>query len=157
MKNKCIIVVLILCFLIGGIGGYFIHPLLQKQTDAAIEKAVAAVTAEPEATAKTDESEDAELIRNGAIGRIDYPLIDLYFSHEKMYTLELSKWDGQKVKEYSAKGDFFQYNKGDFSIITCPSGMGTTPEYILAVYEGKKRIRVIDCAHVRSGMMDDKW
>lgn len=147
----------VLCFLTGGIGGYFINPLFQKQAVVEPDKAAATVTATPDASAETDGQEDDKSVKQGSIGRIDYPLIDVYFEHDKTYTLELVEFGGKIEKEYSEKGDFFQYNKEYFSIITCPSGRGTTPPYMLSVYEGKKCIKTIDCAGIRPGMMDDKW
>ena len=103
-----------------------------------------------------DEKQDAEF--QNSIGRIDYPLIDLYFEGEKTYRLELVDYTGQNVvKEYTDQGDFFQFTKEYFSIITCPSGRGTTPPYILSIYEGETRIKDIDCVEVRPGILDDKW
>lgn len=157
MKNKRIIMVGVVCFLIGGLGGYFINPLFQKQAVVETDKAAATVTATPDVSVETDEQEDDKSVKQGSIGRIDYPLIDVYFEHDKTYTLELVKFGGEKEKEYSAKGDFFQYNKENFSIITVPCGLGTTPDYELALCEGKKLIKYMDCVEVRPGMMDDKW
>lgn len=156
---KRLIFVGVLCFLVGGVGGYFVNSLFQKKEVPVTDQAAATVTATPDASVETDEQEDARLVKQGAIGRIDYPLIDVYFEHDKSYTLELVKFgeESKKEKEYTAKGDFFQFNKGDFSVITFPSGLGTTPSYYLSVYEGKKCIKWIECAVVRPGMMDGKW
>lgn len=154
---KRLIFVGVLCFLVGGAGGYFVNSLVQKKEVPVTDKVTATVTATPDASVETGEQEDDNLVKQGADGRIDYPLIDVYFEHDKTYTLELAKFDGEKEKEYTAEGDFFQYNKENFSIITIPSGLGTTPDYVLSVYEGKKRIKIIDCAGVRPGMMDEKW
>lgn len=154
---KKLIFVGVLCFLVGGAGGYFVNTLFQKKEVPVTDQAAATVTATPDASVETDEQEDARSVKQGSISRIDYPLIDVYFEHDKSYTLELAKFDGEKEKEYTAEGDFFQYNKENFSIITIPSGLGTTPDYVLSVYEGKKRIKIIDCAQVRPGMMDGKW
>lgn len=152
MRN--IILTGILCFLIGGIGGYFIHSALQGEEVMVSDKP--AVTSAP-AELSSDEEEDKKGTGQDSISRIDYPLIDLYFERDKTYKLELVEYSGEAYKEYTAKGDFFQFNKENFSILTCPSGRGTTPPYILSVYEGKKRLKTLDCFGVRPGIMDDKW
>ena len=53
--------------------------------------------------------------------------------------------------------NFFQQNKGGFSILTVPSGIGTTPQFTLSIYEDDKCIKTIDCIEVRKGILDDKW
>lgn len=133
------------------------NTLVQKNEFPVTDKVTETATPSPDASVKADEQEDERFVTQGSDGRIDYPLIDVYFEHDKTYTLQLVKFGGEKEKEYTAKGDFFQFNKENFSIITCPSGRGTTPGYVLSVYEGKKRIKDIDCFKIRPGMMDDRW
>lgn len=152
---KRIIMVGVLCFLAGGIGGYLVNPFFQKKENPVTDQAAA--TTAPTELPVSDEQEDQKLMQQESISRIDYPLIDLYFEADKTYKLELAEYSGEKIKEYSAKGDFFQFNKEYFSILTFPSGRGTTPDYILSVYEGKKRIKTIDCGMIRPGIMDGKW
>lgn len=108
---------------------------------------------------REDEEEDAGLNSHDSIGRIDYPLLDIYFEEDKTYRLALVDYapPNKVCKEYEDKGRFFQFNKEYFSIITLPSGRGTTPEYILEVYEGEKCIRQLDCVCVRPGVLDEKW
>lgn len=107
---------------------------------------------------ETDADEDARLNRQNSLARIDYPLIDLYFEHDKEYRVVLTKFMQDEIcKEYTDTGDFFQQNKGNFSILTIPAGMGTTPPFSLCIYEEGECIKTIDCGEVRTGILDDKW
>lgn len=102
---------------------------------------------------KKDVEEDEELVQKGAIGRIDYPLIDIYFDKNKNYRVilrELYSADHEIQKEYTDTGDFFQFNKEKFSIVTVPSGMGTTLDYVLEVYEEDVCIKTIECSKIRT-------
>ena len=128
-----------------------------------VPQAVVSETEAPEisgtASSADDEDEDLKLREQGSIGRIDYPFIDIYFEKDKIYRVVLCRYmmADEIVKEYKDKGDFFNQNKKDFSIITIPAGLGTTPDYSLALYEGKKCIKAIDCVGVRPGVLDGKW
>lgn len=101
---------------------------------------------------------DDRLLMHESIGRVDYPMIDLYFDKDKEYRVILKDYmTGEIVKEYVDQGDFFQFNKEDFSIITAPSGRGTTPPYLLSIYEGKDCIKEIECMALGNDIMHDKW
>lgn len=122
MKYKIIIVVV--SVLIGGIGGGVISSCLhkpivlyknnqeRKESNEQFEK---------------DLEEDEELIRQGSVARIDYPLIDIYFDKSKKYKI----------------------------IATVPSGRGITPEYILRVYEENDCIKTLDCITIRTDFFDE--
>lgn len=102
--------------------------------------------------------EDEDLIKKGAIARIDYPLIDIYFEAEKQYKIVITEYMQDKVyKMYEDKGVFFQDNKENISIITVPCGMGTTTKYTFSVYEGENCIKTLDCQEIRTGILDNKW
>lgn len=105
-----------------------------------------------------DNGEDEDFIKKGAIARIDYPLIDIYFEAEKQYKIVITEYMQDKVyKEYEDKGVFFQNNKENISIITVPCGMGTTTKYTFSVYEGENCIKTLDCQEIRTGILDNKW
>lgn len=150
MKYKIIIVVV--SVLIGGIGGFVINSLCYK-SEILYENQEEGKENEQ---FEKDEEDDKKLIRQGSIARIDYPLIDIYFDKNKKYKIVIKEFgDNQKTyKEYVDTGDFFQYNKEKFSIETIPSGRGTTPEYILSVYEEDDCIKMIDCSTIRTDFFD---
>lgn len=101
---------------------------------------------------------DDRLLMHESIGRIDYPMIDLYFDKDKEYRVALKDYGtGEVIKEYVDKGDFFQFNKETFSIVTVPSGRGTTPPYLLSIYEEKDCIKEIDCMALGNDIMAGKW
>jgi hypothetical protein len=144
MRYKIIIAVVFI--LIGGIGGFAINSFLcskpeviyesKKQTNEQLEK---------------DEEEDVKLNKQSSVSRIDYPLIDIYFDKNMKYKIIVKKFGDKKIyKEYTDTGDFFQYNKEKYSIVTIPSGRGITPEYILSVYEGDDCVKTIDCMMIRT-------
>lgn len=105
-----------------------------------------------------DEKEDEKLMKQSSVSRIDYPLIDIYFDKNKKYKIIVKEFgDNSKIyKEYTDTGDFFQYNKEKYSIVTVPSGRGITPEYILSVYEGNNCIKTIDCITIRTDFPTEK-
>lgn len=172
MKRTIITAVIFL--IIGGAIGYFLNPLVNRKSapagmPARMDKPGRPVSGSAASDTKEGEDErlDLELRQKGAIGRIDYPLIDIYFEKDKTYKVTVQRYANdlsdrgdtkpEAYREYEDKGGFFQQNKGDFSIMTIPSGLGTTPSYILKVYEGEKCIRTIDCMEIREGILDDKW
>ncbi len=84
-----------------------------------------------------------------SIGRIDYPLIDIYFQPKSNYRIEITDFvNTEDRKEVRGKGNDFQYIKGDFSVVTFPTGLGTTPDFYLAVYEDDKCIKDMPCASI---------
>lgn len=152
---KRIVITAVIFFIVGGMGGYFLNERLQKEP---VRDEVSVSTPAPDKQEEEDETLDAELNEQQSISRIDYPFIDLYFESNKTYQITLTEYGTNTiVKEYSDKGDFFQFNKEYFSILTVPSGLGTTPEYVLSIYEGEKRIKSMDCVRVREGILDDRW
>lgn len=173
---KRIILTAIIFLIIGGAAGYFLNPIINEKpapTDIPASvpepgKPQESGFAPPDKKEGDDESRDKELRENESIGRIDYPLIDIYFEKEKTYKITVQEYakstapvrgeeKAKEYREYEDKGDFFQSNKEYFSVITVPSGRGTTPAYILKVYEGKKCIKMLDCVTIREGIFDDKW
>ena len=149
MKHKILIMaVLLFAILIGGIGGFAINSFLyDKSTIVKTER-----KEKNEQFEENDEKEDDELSRQDSIARIDYPLIDIYFDKNKNYKVTIKEFgNSQEIyKEYKYKGDFFQFNKEKFSILTVPSGRGTTPKYILRVEEENECIKTIDCVKIRT-------
>lgn len=173
---KRIILTAIIFLIIGGAAGYFLNPVINKKSAPTdIPASMPEPGKQPESgfippekkEGNDDERQDKELRENESIGRIDYPLIDIYFEEEKTYKITVQEYgkgmaakgeeESKKYREYEDKGKFFQFNKESFSIITGPSGRGTTPSYILKVYEGKKCIKTIDCFRIREGILDNKW
>lgn len=139
--------VLLFAILIGGIGGFAINSFLyDKSTIVKTERK------ENNEQFGEDDEKDDELSRQGTIARIDYPLIDIYFDKNKNYKVTIKEFgNSQEIyKEYKDKGDFFQFNKEKFSILTVPSGRGTTPKYILRVEEENECIKTIDCIEIRT-------
>ena len=155
MKQKIWIAIVV--FLIGGVVGYFLNPVINRDRDNFDGKGyVTKAKVSPDKdTEQNDEADDKKFKKT--LSRIDYPLIDIYFEKDKEYRLELTDFEGKKLKQFKESGDFFQANKEFFSIFTIPSGRGTTPPYILNVYEGKKGIMSIECSEVRQGVLDGKW
>lgn len=156
MKKKLFLISIIAAsVLIGGIGGFIINSLLCDKSEIRYENQDKGNENEQ---LKKDEEDDKKLIQQGSVGRIDYPLIDIYFEKNKKYKIIIKEFcNPQKTyKEYENTGDFFQYNKENFSIATIPSGRGTTPEYILSVYEGNDCIKRIDCITIRTDFFDKK-
>lgn len=47
--------------------------------------------------------------------------------------------------------------KGDFSVMTIPTGMGTTAKFYLSVYEDDKCIKEMECVSIESDVFVDKW
>lgn len=152
MKYKIIIVAV--SVLIGGVGGFVINSLLCYKSEILYENQEEGKENEQ---IEKDEEDDKILIRQGSVARIDYPLIDIYFDKNKKYKIIIKEFgDNQKIyKEYANTGEFFQYNKEKFSIATIPSGRGTTPEYILSVYEEDDCIKMIDCITIRTDFFDE--
>lgn len=127
MKRTFITVVISL--LIGCLCGLNIGSSIFKQSDIN-EVTVPVETFEPESLTN-DEALDAELHNLKSIARIDYPLIDIYFEKDKTYKKVVTDFSGDVIKEYSDKGEFFQFNKEYLSVLTFPSGRGTTPRETL--------------------------
>lgn len=152
MKHKILIMaVLLLAILIGGIGGFAINSFLYDKS-MIVKTERKEKNEQFEKDEEDEEEEDDELSRQGSIARIDYPLIDIYFDKNKNYKVIIKEFgNSQEIyKEYIDKGDFFQFNKEKFSILTVPSGRGTTPEYILRVEEENECIKTIDCVKIRT-------
>lgn len=146
---KCKVLIAVVCVLIGGIGGFFVNSLYTEMPKEILET---------KKQLDQDTAEDEKLTQQGSISRIDYPLIDIYFEKDKKYKVTITKYmESETYKEYADTGDFFQFNKENFSILTIPSGRGTTPEYILRVYEDDNCIKTIECSKIRAGVLDDKW
>ena len=148
MKHKILIMaVLLFAILIGGIGGFAINSFLYDKS--AIIKTE---RKENNEQLEEDDEKDDEFSRQGTIARIDYPLIDIYFDKNKNYKVTIKEFgNSQEIyKEYKDKGDFFQFNKEKFSILTVPSGRGTTPKYIRRVEEENECIKTIDCIEIRT-------
>lgn len=172
---KRIILTAILFFVIGGAAGYFLNSVISRNSapsDMPVPmpeqgKQPALNSAPPDKKQEEDESLDAELRQNDSASRIDYPLLDIYFEKDKTYKVTVQQYSkpmlvrgeekSEEYREYEDTGEFFQHNKEYFSIITGPSGCGTTPAYILKVYEGEKCIRTMDCFRIREGILDNKW
>lgn len=70
-------------------------------------------------------------------------------------SVKLYSDDNKIHKEYADTGNFFQYNKEKFSILTVPSGLGTTLDYVLEVYEEDVCIKTIECSQIRTDFFDD--
>ncbi len=151
MKYKIIIVVA--SILVGGIGGFAINSYLCYKPETPYES-----TEERNEQLEKDEEEDAKLTKQSSVSRIDYPLIDIYFEKNREYKIIVKEFGNkQKIyKEYTDTGDFFQYNKEKYSIVTIPSGRGITPEYIFSVYEGNDCIKTIDCITIRTDFPTEK-
>lgn len=155
MRMKRIIIIAVIFFFVGGAGGYFLSERLGKES---VHEDVSVSAPAPDKQAEEDERYDEKLKSQESISRIDYPLIDIYFESDKTYKVTVTEYmTNTVVKEYSDKGEFFEFNKEYFSILTVPSGRGTTPEYMLDIYEGEKRIKTLDCSMIREGVMDDRW
>lgn len=172
---KRIILTAVIFLIIGGAAGYFLNPVINRKpapTDMPApmpeqgkEPGVSSIP--PDIKADEDERLDAELRQNDSDGRIDYPLLDIYFEKDKTYKVVVQQYaktapvrgeeKAKEYREYEDKGDFFQNNKEYFSVITVASGRGTTLPYILKVYEGKKCIKMMDCVRIREGILDNKW
>ena len=145
--------VLLLAVLLGGIGGFAINSFLyDKSTIVKTERKEKNEQFEEDVKDEEDDEDEDELSRQGSIARIDYPLIDIYFDKNKNYKVTIKEFgNSQEIyKEYIDKGDFFQFNKEKFSILTVPSGRGTTPKYILRVEEENECIKTIDCVKIRT-------
>lgn len=174
MKQK--VMMIAISFLLGGILGFLCVKVIlsnpqetaslgasAKQENPAKQKTSAMQTPVPVTgsgiqTLEEDETLDAGQQKQDSVGRIDYPLIDLYFEHDKTYKIVIREYMMDTVvDEYEAEGDFFQFNKEYISIVTCPSGRGTTPPFMFEIYEGDTLIKNIDCFEVRDGVLDDKW
>ena len=174
MKQKVMIIVI--SFLLGGIIGFFCVKVILSasretvslgtstmQTTSSMQNTSAMETNVPVTgsgiqTLEEDEELDAGQRKQDSIDRIDYPLIDLYFERDKTYKIVIKKYMMDTVvMEYEDEGDFFQFNKEYISILTCPSGRGTTPPFMFEIYDGDILIKNIDCFEVRSGILDDKW
>lgn len=162
MKQK--VMVIVISFLLGGIIGFFCVKVIlsaSKETvslGASAMETNAPVTGSGIQTSEEDEKLDAGQRKQDSIDRIDYPLIDLYFERDKSYKIVIKKYMMDTVvMEYEDEGDFFQFNKEYISILTCPSGRGTTPPFMFEIYEGDTLIKDIDCFEVRAGILDDKW
>ena len=153
---KCKVLIAVVCVLIGGIGGFFVNSLFCGKSVLYTEMPKEILERKEQLDQDTDE--DEKLTQQGSISRIDYPLIDIYFEKDKKYKVTITKYmESETYKEYVDTGDFFQFNKEKFSILTIPSGRGTTPEYILRVHEGDNCIKTIECSKIRAGILDDKW
>ena len=154
MKHKILIMaVLLFAILIGGIGGFAINSFLyDKSAIIKTERKENNEQLEEDEKDEEDDEDEDELSRQGSIARIDYPLIDIYFDKNKNYKVTIKEFgNSQEIyKEYKDKGDFFQFNKEKFSILTVPSGRGTTPKYILRVEEENECIKTIDCIEIRT-------
>ena len=154
MKHKILIMaVLLLAVLLGGIGGFAINSFLyDKSTIVKTERKEKNEQFDDDEKDEEDDEDEDELSRQGSIARIDYPLIDIYFDKNKNYKVTIKEFgNSQEIyKEYIDKGDFFQFNKEKFSILTVPSGRGTTPKYILRVEEENECIKTIDCVKIRT-------
>lgn len=149
--------ILIVLFAISIIGNIFLLFLCNKLS-ADTETSEVNLKLKYDKQFEQDIDEDKGLNKNESIGRIDYPLIDIYFEEEKQYEIVVTEYMQNKIyKKYTDKGRAFQQIKKDISIITVPCGMGTTTKYTLSVYEGEKRIKTIDCQRVRSGILDSRW
>lgn len=99
-----------------------------------------------------------ESSKSNLIARIDYPLIDVYFQSSSNYRVEIVDFMNNEIrKEIKEKGDYFQYIKGDFSVKIIPSGMGTTAEFYLFVYENDKCIKEMECVSIESDVFEGKW
>lgn len=99
-----------------------------------------------------------EFSKSNSIARIDYPLIDIYFESSSNYRVEIVDFMNNEIrKEIKEKGDYFQDIKGDFSIKVIPSGMGTTAEFYMFVYENDKCIKEIECVSIESDVFEGKW
>ena len=145
--------VLLLAVLLGFIAGFAINSFLyDKSTIVKTERKEKNEQFEEDEKDEEDDEDEDELSRQGSIARIDYPLIDIYFDKNKNYKVTIKEFgNSQEIyKEYIDKGDFFQFNKEKFSILTVPSGRGTTPKYILRVEEENECIKTIDCVKIRT-------
>lgn len=146
IKLKKIIIVLFAISLIGNV------VFLCNKLGANAETSEADLQLKYDKQLEQDSIEDEDLIKKGAIARIDYPLIDIYFEKEKQYKIVITEYMQDKVyKEYTDKGEFFQSNKGSISILTVSCGLGTTTKYTFSVYEGEKLIKTLDCQEIRTG------
>lgn len=159
MKQK--IIIAIIFFIIGGVGGCFLKSnfigTLKTENKETVSKYSEDIK-EDIKTLEEDIEEDTKLNQQESLARIDYPLIDIYFMDDKEYRVELTKYMQDKIyKEYTDGGGFFQKNKGGFSILTVPTGMGTTPQFSLSIYEDEECIKTINCVKVRMGVLDGRW
>lgn len=160
MKYKIILIIISFC--IGGVSGYFISKVLNREKEfnnvSDNQHTQTYSDSYRKEISQEDEIEDTQRRENDSISRIDYPLIDIYFEREKAYKIIITQWeDGTIYKKYEDKGVFFQSNKEFFSIDTFPSGRGSTPVYLLDIYESDKCIKHIECSGIRPGILDDKW
>ena len=116
---KKTIITSIIFLLIGGICGYLLNPIINYKAVNSNEVVIEA----PTPVVATDNLLVDEIEYENfkkSIGRIDYPLLDIYFDKDKNYSIVLTDFMGEKVyKKYKDNGIFFQFNKEYFSITTC--------------------------------------
>lgn len=143
MLKKCVIVITI--FILGIIIGISIHKPKKESENNSI-------------SSEQSELDIPEHSETNSIARKDYPLIDIYFQSDSNYRVEIVDFmDNKKGKEVKGKGEYFQKLKGDFSVMTIPTGMGTTAEFYLSVYEDGKCIKELECISIESDVFVDKW
>ena len=83
--------------------------------------------------AETEEEVESS-IENNFIGRIDFPIVDIYFHEEDTWLFVIYSLTDDSYKIIDDR-ELLQRNKEFISITTFPIGRGTTPSDIISIYK----------------------
>ena len=80
------------------------------------------------------------------IGRIDYPLIEIYFNRNDVNLVILYEniFTSNKQVKILLDSDAMENIKGNFHVLTFPAGRGTTPDSIIYVYKNGELIKYVE-------------